>query len=269
MSIIVPCYNYGDYLSETLDSVISQTYQNWECVVVNDGSQDNTAEVAADYVQKDARIHYIEQQNSGISITRNTGIKNSHGEYILPLDADDLIAPTYLEKAVAVFLENRNVKVVTCKAELFGVQKGLWHFPEYSFESMLFRNMLITASMFRRSDYDQTKGFDPNMKHGCEDWDFWLSLLSPDSEVYRLGEVLFYYRQKQVSMSTIQSRHQKEINSTIVRNHKEYYTPYLDTLINLRDELYQEKVLREHYYRYSVVRLKDLFRKMFGQLKKS
>ena len=217
VSIIVPCYNYGDYLSETLDSVISQTYQNWECIVVNDGSQDNTAEVAADYVQKDARIHYIEQQNSGISITRNTGIKNSHGEYILPLDADDLIAPTYLEKAVAVFLENRNVKVVTCKAELFGVQKGLWHFPEYSFESMLFRNMLITASMFRRSDYDQTCGYNPDMKHGHEDWDFWISLLSPDDIVYRIDEVLFRYRTKPVSMSTVMFANERSNQRQIIR----------------------------------------------------
>ena len=92
ISVIVPCYQQGEYLSETLNSVLNQTYPYWECIIVNDGSTDNTKEVAALFCQKDNRFHYIEKENQGPSIARNTGINASQGEFILPLDADDIIA---------------------------------------------------------------------------------------------------------------------------------------------------------------------------------
>ena len=89
LSIIVPCYNQAAFLSETLDSILKQTFRDWECIVVNDGSPDNTSQVAGRYVELDPRFSLIETENRGVSAARNTGIRASHGEFILPLDGDE------------------------------------------------------------------------------------------------------------------------------------------------------------------------------------
>ena len=103
ISIIVPCFNQGEFLAEALNSVMGQTYSNWECVIVDDGSEDDTSVVAAEFVEKDRRFSYIKQDNQGPSIARNNGISLSKGTYILPLDSDDIIESTYLEKAINYF----------------------------------------------------------------------------------------------------------------------------------------------------------------------
>ena len=92
VSIIVPCYNYAALFREALDSVLAQTYDDWECIIVNDGSTDDTEEIALQYCQKDERFIYFYKENGGHSSARNYGIKKSKGEYILPLDPDDKIA---------------------------------------------------------------------------------------------------------------------------------------------------------------------------------
>lgn len=91
VSVIIPCYKQAQYLDEALQSVFNQTYANWECIIVNDGSPDNTAEVANWWLEKDRRFRYLIQENAGLSSARNSGIDYATGEFILPLDADDKI----------------------------------------------------------------------------------------------------------------------------------------------------------------------------------
>lgn len=233
VSIIIPCYNQGQYLAEALDSVIAQTYSYWECIVVDDGSSDNSREVALAYAKKDKRISYLYQDNQGVSAARNNAIKNSKGKYILPLDGDDMIAPTYVEKAVSYLMSHEDVKLVYCKARLFGEQNGVWNLPKYTYEMVLWKNIIFCTAMFRRSDYDKTKGYNVNMKKGLEDWDFWLSLLSKEDVVYQIDEILFYYRIKQVSRNAdIDYSINRELNKQIVRNHSEIYARYLEDIIN-------------------------------------
>ena len=108
---------YGTYnriFLETEENYMKQTYRNWEAIVVNDGSPDNTEEVVRQYMQQDNRISYLPQQNQGVSAARNNGIKQAKGEFILPLDADDWIKPTYIEKAVRVFSEHPETTLVYC-----------------------------------------------------------------------------------------------------------------------------------------------------------
>jgi len=93
VSVIVPSYNYGHFISETLNSVLRQTYKEWECIIVDDGSTDNTREVVQKYVKRDHRYKYIYQKNKGLAGARNTGILNTSGEYVQLLDADDLLHP--------------------------------------------------------------------------------------------------------------------------------------------------------------------------------
>lgn len=249
VSIIVPCYKQADYLSETLDSVSNQTYQNWECVIVNDGSPDNTEEIAKKYLDKDRRFKYIGQENKGLSSARNTGIANSEGEYILPLDADDKIGSTYLEKAIARFEEVPETKLVYCKAELFGEEYGIWNLPTYDYENIIWNNCIFCSAMYRRSDFDSIGGYKENMTHGFEDWDLWLALLKKEDIVYRIDEVLFYYRVKEVSMSTELTNFKQDTLVQLCKNHPEVYEPYKEYVLMYHKQLDELFILHDEYKR--------------------
>lgn len=103
ISIIVPCYNQGRYLDEAMTSLLAQTFKNWECIIINDGSTDNTEEVAQQWSSKDNRIKYMSQENAGVSAARNAAIRASAGEFILPLDADDKISNDYYRACIESF----------------------------------------------------------------------------------------------------------------------------------------------------------------------
>ena len=150
VSIIVPCYNQAEYLAEALDSVFSQSYSDWECIIVNDGSPDNTEEVANEYCEKDSRFKYLKKENGGLSSARNAGIKASFGKYILPLDADDKITTGYVEKAVEVLDNNPMVKVVYREVEFFGAETGIWQLPPFSLRQLALGNMIYCSAFFRR-----------------------------------------------------------------------------------------------------------------------
>ena len=274
VSIIVPCYNQAKYLSETLDSVFAQTYKDWECVIVNDGSPDNTEDVAKEYCQKDHRFKYLCQENQGIAMARNNGIKESSGEFILPLDSDDIIHETYLEKAIFHFKNHSTTKLVYCKAKKFGSINGYWNMPTYKYENLLWKNLIFSTAMYKRSDYDKTNGYNSNLKYGLEDWDFFLSLLNERDVVYCIDEVLFFYRTKEESRTTIliNENHMQESLMTIYNNHKEKYVPYISNIIFLshmaqKGELYEE-ILNSYSYKLGnfllspLICLKKLLRKM-------
>jgi len=232
VSIIVPCYNQAQYLSETLDSVLSQTYPEWECIIVNDGSPDNTEDVAKTYCEKDKRFKYTYKGNGGLSSARNEGIKICSGEIILPLDSDDLISPLYLETAIDRFNNYPETKLVYCRAEMFGDVVGEWNMPEYSFRNLLFGNMIFCSAFFRKNDYFKTKGYNEHLKSGYEDWDFWISLLGNSDTVYKIPELYFYYRIKENSMlKNITEVEISLIKSQIYFNHKDKYKDDIPFLI--------------------------------------
>lgn len=196
VSIIVPCFNQGKYLSEALDSVLYQTHTNWECIIVNDGSTDDTEHIALNYLLKDDRFGYLFQQNAGPSSARNAAITLAKGKYILPLDADDYIGKTYLDLALNAFQANPNFKVVYCLANKFGHENGPWKLETYTFKNLLKVNCIFCSAVFKKIDWEICEGYDEELIHVWEDWDFWLKILDNDSEVYQIPEVLFFYRIK-------------------------------------------------------------------------
>ena len=235
VSIVIPCYNQGCFLGETLDSVLAQTYDNWECIIVNDGSSDNTEDVFEQYSEKDKRIKYIYQTNKGLSDARNTGVQASRGKYILPLDSDDKIGSTYLEKAVKVLEENDNMEIVYCRAEMFGIKSGEWKLPQYSIEQILGENCIFCSAFFRKSTYEEVQGYKENMKFGLEDWDFWLGILEKKGTecVFMIDEVLFYYRIRKKSM--IRSFDEEKIyqmRKQLWLNHRKLYADFFMSPIN-------------------------------------
>ena len=201
ISIIVPCYNQSQYLDEALQSVLEQTYSNWECIIVNDGSADDTEIVANNWVEKDKRFRYLFQNNSGLSSSRNLGIENASGEFILPLDADDKISNQYLKLALIAFQEDNSLKVVYAKAEKFGLENGLWELRPFSKRNLCYFNMIFCSAFFRKKEWDLVGGYDEKMIYGWEDWEFWMAILKSGGSVKCLDHIGFYYRIKNDSMA--------------------------------------------------------------------
>ncbi|HEX8974742.1 MAG TPA: glycosyltransferase [Patescibacteria group bacterium] len=248
VSIIMPTYNQKDYIKETLDSVLAQIYPDWECVIVDDGSTDGTAEVVGKYVERDKRFKYIRQENSGPSEARNNGILHSHGEYILPLDSDDLISPRYIRDAVDFFIKNPETKLVYCKSEYFGEKSGEVELLDYSYEKILFFNMIFCSAIYRRVDYDKTKGYNGNMKNGLEDWDFWLTFLQEKDIVHRLPITHFFYRIKKGSRN--HNSHSdmeivKQMHRQIFLNHLEKYMDIINPIQTEHNIEYLNKNISE------------------------
>lgn len=109
VSVIVPIYNSEKFLAETIESILNQSYRNLEIILINDGNTDNSKQICKEYSTKDKRIVYIEKENGEVVTARNYGITKATGEYILPVDSDDIIKNTYIEKAVDVMVKNENI----------------------------------------------------------------------------------------------------------------------------------------------------------------
>jgi len=120
ISVIVPCYNQGEFLNQCLESVHNQEFKNWECIIINDGSNDNSHEIAIKWTNIDTRFKLINISNSGPSFARNTGIGMANGKFILPLDADDYLSPNYILSCVDFLERNHEYKVAYGAVQNFG-----------------------------------------------------------------------------------------------------------------------------------------------------
>lgn len=236
VSIIIPCYKKALYLGETLESVAAQTHPNIEVFVVDDDSPDNTKDVVVNYRQQMGNLQYIHQLNQGPSAARNNGIRASHGEYVMALDADDKLAPTYVEKCAKYLHDHPETRLVYSKADMFGINNSLWYLPDYSYKELLWNNMIPNYAMYRRKDFDLTSGYNINMVKGLEDWDFWLTFLKPEDKVYRIDEVLFHWRTQPVSRTAEAEENEHELMRQIYHNHKEIYAPYLQDIIYFHEK---------------------------------
>jgi glycosyltransferase involved in cell wall biosynthesis len=209
VSIIVPCYNVGAFLAETLDSVLTQSYASWECIIVNDGSTDNTHEIALEWENKDNRFIYLKLENGGVERARNKGIERAKGEYILPLDGDDKIAPNFLEKTVKVFSDDPDTMLVYTMVQLFDAEEGLWNLKEFSLQDLAVDNMIVCTALFRKREWVRTGGYDEKARHQCEDWELWINMLKNGGKVVRVNEPLFLYRIRPTS--AIRTRTEEKI----------------------------------------------------------
>jgi glycosyltransferase involved in cell wall biosynthesis len=246
VSVVIPCYNHGRYLDEAIDSVLAQTFGDFEIVVVDDGSTDAfTVDLLRGYRREKTRV--LRTVNMGLAAARNTAISAAVGEYILPLDADDRIEPTYLEQAVAVLDRDPQVAIVYCRARLFGVVDSEWLLPEYSLERMLLDNVIFCSAVFRRSDWMVVGGYDPGMVYGWEDYDFWLGIIERGGQVVRLPDILFCYRVASDSMVRSKEKWQKvEMFGRIFRRHQQLFADnigvWLENLVDVRDRYYSSRL---------------------------
>lgn len=231
--MIIPCYNYGKYLDEAVASILRQTYQDFEIIIVNDGSTDAaTNRMLSSYERPKTTVYRTE--NQGVAAARNYGIDRARGEYILPVDADDKIGSAYLEKAVEILDNHREIGVVYCKINMFGDESGDGNWPSFSREEMLYRNVIFTSALFRKKDWIAVGKYRTDFLYAGEDWDFWLSLLERGAQVYQIPEVLFFYRkhgQSQRSISGAEELRDIHTYERLVQHHRQFYNDNLVPLL--------------------------------------
>ena len=226
VSVIVPIYNAAPYLQETLDSILASTYRPIEVVMVDDGSKDNSLSIAKSYCEQYAECKVIEQANRGVSAARNSAIRAAKGTYILPVDADDKIADTFIQKAVDIIEENNNVRVVGCRCWMFGAVDKEWELPQFSHALLARKNMIPATALYRKSDWQRCGGYCEQEIYR-EDWDFWLSMMELGGTFYKIDEVLFYYRISTGSRRVLAKGRKKIIVDAINRRHPAYLKKYL------------------------------------------
>jgi len=194
ISVIIPCYNHGHYLPEAVESILAQTFQNIEIIVVNDGSTDqNTISVLKNFSRPKTRV-VNHEKNLGLPAARNTGIRLARGKYICCLDADDKLHPTYLEKALLLMESNTAINFVYSWTQVFGSEKRVWYTPQFDPAELIYHNQLNSPAVFRRLDWEKVGGFREEMRLGYEDWEFWIRLARQGYRGYRIPEKLIFVR---------------------------------------------------------------------------
>lgn len=205
ITVAIPAYNAMKYLPETLDSVLQQTYQDFEVIIVNDGSTD---EIETWFERiKDPRIKLISQANKGLAGARNTGVTQAIGEYIALLDADDIWETTKLEKQIRILENKPEIGLVYTWASLIDEKGKLigkihqWNAEGQIWEQLLASNPIKPSSvLIRRDCFDRVGMFDENLRSYIEDWDMWLRL-AKDYAFGVVNEPLLYYRERSSSVS--------------------------------------------------------------------
>ena len=199
ISVIVPCYNQAQYLDECLQSVLDQTYTDWECIIVNDGSPDHTEEIAKKWVEKDARFKYLYKENGGLSSARNAGIEIAKGEWIQFLDCDDILKKEKFEISTNFFLDH---DIVLTNFMLFKNGEEIPPFCDletaiFDLENIILKwdnglNIPIHCAIFSKKTIENLK-FDTKLK-SKEDWDFWIQFYTVSKKTYFINSNLVLYR---------------------------------------------------------------------------
>lgn len=217
VTIVIPHYNQVQYLEQAIESAIAQTYEDIEIIIVDDGSTHDVGPLDRKYRDRHTWIRFLGKTNGGLSSARNYGIKHASGEWILPLDADDKIHRTYVEKAVRA-----NTDIVSCWIQYFGQQNTLFKITDAqpTHSHFLKRNRINCCSLFRKSMWLDIGGYDENMRDGYEDWEFWIRATAAGYKVVVLQEALFYYRKHGKSMVDHAIKNKSKIVQYMSSKHK-------------------------------------------------
>lgn len=222
ISIICPCYNQAEFLEETLDSAYNQTMPAHEIIVVDDGSTDGSGEIAdrykfAQFPGIESPVKVVHQVNKGLASARNTAIMNATGDWILPLDSDDMLKENAIEKFTAAIL-HFNADVIVPSFEMFGLREGPVILGGFTMDQLKEANRLGYFSLIRRSALLETGGYSPKMKWGFEDYHEWFDLFSRGKTMAVLSDVLVRYRIRENSMITESNKHSDELMGQIKRD---------------------------------------------------
>ena len=251
ISVIIPAYNQADYVSQAIQSVLSQTNPNYELVVVNDGSTDETPQILSQF--QDPRIRVISQPNRGLAAARNAGIRESSAPLIALLDSDDYFLPDKLAIQSEYLLQHPEIGMVGGGIQIVNhageILKQIINKPDgLDLQGLLFANPFVPSSiMIRRQWFDRVGTFDENLR-ACEDWDMWLRIGYAGCLFAWVDYPVVAYRQHQGQMTREPERMRKAI---ITMLDKFFQQPDIsENIYNLKDEVYAIGYLHSAAYAY-------------------
>jgi len=199
VTIVVPCYNQACFLSECLASVVRQTFERWVCVVVDDGSTVGDPGRVVDSVE-DSRVRLIRHKgNRGLGAARNTGFRAAHTTFVLPLDADDRLARTFLSKTLTALRRKADAVCAYASFCVFGKRTGIMSWPAPGEQKIVCEQCIPGPGvLMKKSLWERVGGYcegEPFRSHGNEDWDFWMSAFeSGPCMAVQVPEPLYFYR---------------------------------------------------------------------------
>lgn len=235
LSIIVTCFNYGGYIEEALAGIphIDPSIPV-ETLIVDDGSTDPKTREVIHALRQDPRYRVIVQENQGVCRARNRAIQESRGRYILPLDADNRLYPEYPLKAIRYMEAHPEVSIVYGQGKYFGDREGIMVQPPFHLQALMIENFIDVCAVFRREVWESTGGFDPHMKSGLEDWEFWLHAAFLGFGFHQIPDLGFDYRVSSQSRNArflSDKRQVNEIMDYMIQKHPRHYGPqHLDRL---------------------------------------
>jgi glycosyltransferase involved in cell wall biosynthesis len=232
VSIIIPCFNYGRYLYDAVNSALSQTVQSLEIIIVNDGSTDAETIRILNEIAGIERVKVIHQDNAGLPAARNTGISHARGEFITCLDADDTLDPTYVECTIALLVADLSVGFAYSYVRCFGDVDDIWLTHDFDPEEALYANFTAVSATFRRADWEAIGGYAPSMRGGFEDWEFWIRLSTLGRRGRAIKWPLFNHRRHGRTMTHDAKDMKEELQSRIRQ-----LNPLFFTDISLRKRL--------------------------------
>jgi glycosyltransferase involved in cell wall biosynthesis len=258
VSVVIPVYDAGAYLPRALGSLDAQTYRDFEVVIVDDGSTDARTRAVLDAAGRRPNVTVHRTPNQGPARARNTAIERARGAYILPLDADDYLAPAFLARTVAVLDAEPEVGIVYTWIGLFGDHYGVWRTGGFSLEELLSRCTIHVCSLYRREVWADVGGYDPRFVESCEDWDFWLGAAARGWKARGIPEVLAYYRRAASSRERAARAPGVSANlmRNLVRKHRRLYEDHLEiALAGMYERLSSAGLMLERIYNHPAVRL--------------
>lgn len=224
VSVVIPCYEQAHFLPEAVASVLGQTYRSFEIIVVDDGSPDETSDVAERLAAEhpESSIRLVRRENGGLSSARNSGVAAARGEYVLPLDADDAISPRFLEEAVRALDADPAVSIAYGPHKNFGADSSFHPSLEYDLRLLVRINFIGVASLYRRQAWEDVGGYSPMDSY--EDWEFWISCGERGHSGKRVPGALFHYRVRANSMFAEATKRDQRLKAEIVLYHPRLFS---------------------------------------------
>jgi len=253
VSIIIPCYNNETTVVETLASVVKQTYDPFEIILVDDGSNDKSVATAESYLLQNEHLKYIilHQKNQGPSKARNQGASQASGSYLFFIDADDRLHPDAISEFVLILKTDPAINIVYSQTEFFGAQEGVFILNDFKLPQFLYNNCIPISAMVRKDVFYAVGGFDENLRYQ-EDWELWIRIVKSYGGVYKIPTTLFYYRKRFDKSSLTDTRENNSVEETsrlyIYTKHFDFYKQYNLDIPRVFDFVEESNRLRKKYY---------------------
>jgi len=263
VSIIMPAFNAEKYISKSIESVLAQCYSNWELIIIDDGSDDNTAFLVNKFCIQDNRIKYNYQLNKKLGSARNSGLKLVTGKYVAFLDSDDLWLPNKLKCQIKAF-ENKNIDIVYTSGYKLHADKDLFDYPSVfgifnsleMYDILFNENVIPILSVLIKTEFVREVGFQEINNFGCEDWDYWIRCALNGGTFYGINEKHFIYRVHDNGMSrNFALMRISEINVLRKNYNNTYYKNKL--LSKIKNKLFEHFILLINHDRKYVINIID------------